>query len=87
MSSMAAAWVVYGFAMYLAIGLLFGVVYVSRQVSRNDPAAHGAGLGFRLIILPAVVALWPILLRGWNRALPQERTPHRSRTGKRMEGA
>jgi Ni/Fe-hydrogenase subunit HybB-like protein len=86
MRSTAAEWVVYGFVLYVVIGLLFGIVFISRQVSRNDPAAQGAGLGFRLIILPATVALWPILLRRWNLALPEEKTPHRDHNGKRMEG-
>lgn len=50
---------------YLAAGLLFGLAFVSFGVGRVDPAARGAPLQFRLIILPAVAALWPFMLVKW----------------------
>jgi hypothetical protein len=53
---------------YLAGGVLVGVPFVLRGVQRVDPAARGAGLGFRLLILPATVALWPLLAARWLRA-------------------
>ncbi len=49
-------------AAYLAVGALFGVVFVSLGIGRLDPAAMGSGLGFRLLMLPGAVALWPALL-------------------------
>lgn len=52
-------------AVYLGIGLVFGVAFVWRGVGRIDPAARGASLGFRMIVLPGVVALWPLLLKRW----------------------
>lgn len=48
--------------LYLAAGLVFGLVYVTALAARLDPGARGAGPGFRLIILPAAVLLWPWLL-------------------------
>lgn len=53
---------------YLAAGLLFAVVFITRGVGRVDAQAREAGWGFRLIILPGVVALWPLLWRRWRRA-------------------
>lgn len=44
---------------YAAIGLWFGIV----GIQRVDPLVKGSSVGFRLIILPGVVALWPLLLR------------------------
>jgi hypothetical protein len=55
---------------YAAAGVVFGIAFVARGVSRVDEHAAGAGLGFRLIILPGVAALWPVLLRRWIRARP-----------------
>ncbi len=55
--------------LYLACGLGFGAAFVTCGVARVDAAAHGASLGFRLIILPGVVALWPVLALQWVRAL------------------
>lgn len=51
--------------LYFAIGLVFGVVFVLRGVSRIDTAAQRASWGFRLIILPGAVAFWPLLARRW----------------------
>jgi hypothetical protein len=54
---------------YTACGLGFGLAFVGWAVGRIDPAARGAPLGFRVIILPGVVALWPVLAVQWFRAL------------------
>lgn len=54
--------------LYLAAGLLFATAFVSSGVQRVDPAARGAGLGFRLLIFPGVVALWPWLAIRWWRS-------------------
>ena len=64
---------------YLAIGVLFSVPFVAIGVARVDPAARGASWGFRMLILPAVVALWPLLARRWvgGRTRPEERNAHR----------
>ena len=56
------------FAAYGAAGLPFAVAFVTVGIGRIDHAARGAPLGFRLIILPASVALWPLLLAKWVRS-------------------
>lgn len=48
---------------YLLLGLLFGVWFVFGPLNRLDPSASESGIGFRLLILPGVSALWPFLLR------------------------
>jgi hypothetical protein len=53
---------------YAAIGLLFGAAFVLRGAGAVDPGARGAPWGFRALIFPGSVALWPILLRLWLRA-------------------
>ena len=64
---------------YIACGLAFAPFFAWRGADRIDPAAKTAGLGFRLIILPGVVALWPVLLLRWRsgRQPPSERNAHR----------
>jgi hypothetical protein len=54
-------------AVYVAAGLLFALPFVLRGVSRIDPVASTGTWGFRLIILPGVVALWPLLALRWLR--------------------
>ena len=65
---MAAELFVGALMLYAAMGVLFAIAFVSRGVSQVDGQAAGAGLGFRLIILPGVTALWPVLLHRWIRA-------------------
>ncbi|HZT71447.1 MAG TPA: hypothetical protein VFC10_17095 [Terriglobia bacterium] len=65
---MAAELFVRALTWYAAVGALFAAAFVWRGVSRIDGQAAGAGLGFRLILLPGVTALWPVLLRRWIRA-------------------
>lgn len=74
-----APWLVRGLGAYAAVGLLFGVAFVARGVDRIDAGAHGAGWGFRLIVLPGAVAFWPLLLRRWlaGGGAPVERNAHR----------
>ncbi|HVS14199.1 MAG TPA: hypothetical protein VMV46_09760 [Thermoanaerobaculia bacterium] len=70
---------VFAIGIYAAIGLVFAIAFVARGVAVIDPAARGAPLGFRLLILPASAALWPWLAwRWWRRSPPrEERNPHR----------
>ena len=50
---------------YAGIGVLFAIVFLTRGVEQIDPACKASGIGFRLIILPGVTALWPVLLLRW----------------------
>ena len=61
-------WFVNALVAYAALGLVFGLAFVALGVSRVDPVARGSGLGFRVIVLPGAVALWPVLLKQWIRA-------------------
>lgn len=60
---------VLGCGVYLAVGLLFAPVYVLGLGARLDPILKTGGWGVRLILLPAAVGLWPLLLArsiGWR---------------------
>lgn len=75
---------------YVAAGLVFAVVFAWRGAGAVDPNANGATFGFRLLIVPGSVALWPWMLAKWRRAAgagpsgatrasPNEATPESSR--------
>ncbi|MFN7936582.1 MAG: hypothetical protein U0R19_24885 [Bryobacteraceae bacterium] len=53
--------------LYTAAGVVFAAVFMWRGADRVDAGAHGAGLGFRLLIAPGCVALWPLLAVRWRR--------------------
>ena len=66
---------------YLGCGLLFALPFVFLGVGKIDPHASGGSWGFRLLIIPGAMVLWPILFRRWAtglRAPPEECTAHRS---------
>jgi hypothetical protein len=66
--------------LYIGCGLLFAVAFVTVGAKSVDSGAEGGSWGFRLIILPGAMALWPLLLYRWIRQThqpPTERTAHR----------
>jgi hypothetical protein len=80
--------------LYLAVGVVFAVPFVVVGLGRVDRTAGKGSVGFRLAILPGVVALWPLLARRWRRAAgtpPEERNPHREEAARlaaeRVRGA
>ena len=60
-------------ATYLFIGIAFAVPFIIWGVGRIDPAAREATVGFRLIILPGAIALWPLLMFRWIQAAREAR--------------
>lgn len=50
---------------YLLSGIVFAIFFLGKGIEKVDAAAHGSGIGFRLIILPGTIALWPLLLQKW----------------------
>lgn len=50
---------------YAGLGLVFAAVFQAMGLKRFEDAAARAGWGFRLIITPGIVALWPVLLVLW----------------------
>lgn len=52
-------------ALHALLGLGFAARFLPRRVEALDASARGSSWAFRLLILPGVVALWPLL---WMRA-------------------
>jgi hypothetical protein len=82
-----AEWVVNLAIIYGVIGLVFAVAFITVGIGRIDSSAKGSPVTFRLLILPGVAALWPVLLKRWlagQTQPPVETNPHRqtAREGK-----
>lgn len=71
-----AQWIVYLIGLYVAGGILFAILFTAFGVTRLDPAAKGAPIGFRFIIFPGVVAFWPYLMQRWLSGSKAPRTEH-----------
>ena len=52
---------------YGLAGIAFAVAFVLFGIHRVDPVAEHSPIGFRLIVMPGVAALWPLLLGRWLR--------------------
>ena len=79
-------WLLLALMLYLGIGLLFAIPFCMRGVRSVDPDAAEGSLGFRLLILPGTVALWPLLAMRFSDGpdgLPAERSPHRDAARRR----
>ncbi|MCK6619403.1 MAG: hypothetical protein HUU32_15210 [Calditrichaceae bacterium] len=67
-------------AIYLCIGLLFAIPFAFFGAGQIDPTARKATAGFKLIIIPGTMALWPLLAFRWLKGVaepPEEKNPHR----------
>lgn len=52
---------------YAVFGAVFGLLLLSltKGIARIDPATTRAPFLFRLIILPGLILLWPLMLHKW----------------------
>ncbi len=55
-------------AVYLTCGFIFAIFFVTKGVKVVDEGAHGATIGFRIIIIPGTMVFWPLLLKKWRKA-------------------
>lgn len=69
---------------YLGVGLLFTIPFAWRWAERLDPVAREGTGGFRVLLLPGGVLLWPwlaIRLLQPEPHPPEERNAHRGSRG------
>ncbi len=73
--------IIYAFGIYLAIGALFALWFVTFGVSKLDDSTIGTTAGFRFLIFFGTAAFWVVftwrLMAGRKR--PIERNAHRRR--------
>jgi len=53
------------FLLYLLIGFLFAIPFAWKGVGKIDDGAKDVPRGFRFLIIPGSIALWPYLLIKW----------------------
>ncbi|HQR05280.1 MAG TPA: hypothetical protein PLN21_00585 [Gemmatales bacterium] len=51
--------------LYLGVGLLFGLTFITWGLERLDHACKGTSWLFRFLLLPGSIALWPWLAHRW----------------------
>lgn len=56
-----ALYISYGLGIYLLVGFLFGLYFITRGL-RNESLA-GRGIILRLMFLPGAILIWPLLLK------------------------
>jgi len=80
-----AQFIVVLFEIYALAGVVFAGFFLRRAVARLDPGVAGAPRTLRLLILPGVATLWPML--AWRClagvSAPVERNPHRAKVAAR----
>ncbi len=81
MSLEIAQFVVGAFEAYALAGVGFALMFLPRGVTRLDPRVAGAPKTLRLLILPGIVALWPLFAWRWITGghEPIEDNPHRAK--------
>ena len=52
-------------AIYLVLGVLFVIPFLMKGLNKIDEGTKGSTIGFKIIIIPGVVVLWPVLLAKW----------------------
>ena len=69
------------FEAYALAGVAFAMLFLPRALVCLDAEVAGAHWTLRLLILPGVVALWPLFLMRWisHAAQPTENNPHRAK--------
>ena len=50
---------------YLALGVLFSVVFMWKGLEKVDESAKGSGWFFKVLIFPGMVAFWVLFLNKW----------------------
>lgn len=59
----------YGFALYVLVGIVAAIAFVVWGVTRVLPQAGAVSPGARILLLPAAAALWPYVLSRWRQAV------------------
>ena len=53
------------FQAYVGIGVIVALLFLLWGIDRIDDAAHHSYL-FRLLLIPGVVGIWPLVLHRWR---------------------
>ncbi len=76
MPTLIATIIMAGLGLYLAVGLLFAVAFSLWGAGRLDQRARHGSWGFRLLVIPGAMALWPWLAVRWRRGTGEPAAEH-----------
>ena len=51
---------------YLLAGLCFCIILFAKGLPEFDPNTKNAGVVFKILIIPGIMAFWPLLWRKWK---------------------
>lgn len=73
--------IVAAFEVYALAGMVFALLFLPRAIARMDPGIAPAPLTLRVLLMPGIVALWPLFAWRWatGARAPVERNPHREK--------
>jgi hypothetical protein len=54
--------------LYLVAGLFFCAALLKSGLSTLDPGTRNSEIGFRLLIIPGILVLWPLVWKKWKRS-------------------
>ncbi len=54
---------IYVFYTYLIMGIIFAILFVAKGVDKVDENMHGTNWKLRLLLIPGLALLWPIMLK------------------------
>ena len=57
---------------YLAIGVIFAIIFLLKGVNKVDEGAKDAGFFFKLLIFPGCILFWIVLLPKWLKSKKDE---------------
>jgi hypothetical protein len=88
-SLVVAEFVVGVFEAYVLAGVAFALMFLPRGVTRLDPRVAAAPKTVRVLILPGIVALWPLFAWRWIAGArePIEDNPHRAKARESLAAA
>ena len=67
------AWIPAIVLTWCAIGVLVSIPFLLFAVGRVVDGAVGSSIAFRLVVLPAAMLLWPVILRLWITSRTRDR--------------
>lgn len=53
---------------YLMIGLVFSIAFITIGAPRLDRAVQGSSRMFRVLLIPGSALVWPLLALKWSRS-------------------
>ncbi|MEP7109344.1 MAG: hypothetical protein ABI760_15225 [Ferruginibacter sp.] len=62
---------------YLLCGFIFIIPFMIKGIVKVDEGTRGSSWGFRLVIAPGIIVLWPLLLKKWMIAGKREKIKSR----------